>query len=146
MALSFSRSLRSLETDSYRYALFGLLLLMPIFLAWLIWFFMGEIALHEVSQEIVFTREGLVAATFETGLPPLALGTPAQLIIIDEDGTSDRTLSAHVHRFVNNANGSTIAHLVVDENLPTTLIGEATVEVESISPVRFLWELMDNEQ
>lgn len=146
MSLAFSRSLRSLESDSYRNALLGLLLLMPIFLAWLAWFIVGDIALHQVSRELVFTREGLVAVTFEEGLPPLVDGTPAHLIVTDENGESPRTFSASVHRFVTNADGSTVAHLYVEDDLPAGFVTEASIEVESVSPVRFLWEMMDAEE
>ncbi len=146
MSLAFSRSLRSLETDSYRNALLGLLLLMPLFFAWLVWLFIGEIALHQVSNQLVFTREGLIAVTFEAGLPPLVAGSPAQLTVIDESGETKRTFPAHVHRFVTNGDGSTVAHLYVDDDLPAGFVEEASVEVESVSPVRFLWDLMDGEE
>ena len=148
MSLPFARSLRSLESDSYQAAMIGLLLVSPLFLGWLIWFFMGEVALHQASTQIAPTDDGLIAVTFADGLPPLEAGIDARLRLEGVEGNPDQVILGYVHRFVPQLDGSMIAHIVLDENQPTedeTLVGEAAIEIESVSPAEFLWDMVDGE-
>lgn len=117
---------------------------MPVFLAWLIWFVVGEITLYQMSDQFALTRDGLIAVTFEEGVPPLIAGSPGRVTVIEDE--NERTLPAHVHRYISNPDGSTVTHLYVEELLGDKVIAEAGVEVDSVSPVRFLWQLMDGEE
>jgi len=51
MSRFFSRSLRALGADSYRWSVVCLLLAAVIFLLWAIWFFGAKVTLYEVSEE-----------------------------------------------------------------------------------------------
>ncbi|MGB1249009.1 MAG: hypothetical protein ACPG8W_00135 [Candidatus Promineifilaceae bacterium] len=145
MSLPFTRSLRSLEADSYHNGLLGLLLVAPLFVAWLIWFATGNIALHEVSGQLDQTRDGLITAKFDDGLPPLMTGVGARLHLQDADGNDLRVLPAYVHRFVPHTDGSVVAHIDVlsdSVELSEALTGEVAVEIETVSPVQFLWNML----
>lgn len=51
MPTSFSRSLRSLEADRFRWSLLGIVVGILLLAAWLAWFFFADVALYEVSVE-----------------------------------------------------------------------------------------------
>ena len=126
----------------------GLLLVSPLFLGWLGWFFMGEVALHQSSSQLVRTQEGLVSVTFTEAFPRIQSGGDAQLRLVGVDGDVDRVLVGYVHRFVPHADGSTEAHIVLrSDDLASIeqLVGEASVEIDEISPAAFLWDLVDGE-
>ena len=148
MSIPFTRSLRSLESDSYRSTLLLLLIASPLFLGWLAWFFTGHVALQEVSEQLAQGDGGLIVVTFEQGLPPMVSGGDARLRLMGEDGEPDRLLPGYVHRFVPFANGATDAHIVLDDPLfldDDRLIGQAMIEIDTVSPAEFLWDMVDGE-
>lgn len=148
MSLPFARSLRSLESDSYQTAMIGLLLVSPLFLGWLIWFFMGDVALHQASTQIDPIEDGLVAVTFTDGLPPLEAGIDARIRLEGLEGSPDQVFLGYVHRFVPQTDGSMVAHIALDEKHPAdsdVFVGEAAIEIESVSPAEFLWDMVDGE-
>ena len=49
MAIPFSRSTRSLNADSYRRSTFGLIIVMLVLAAWVVWLFAARVALYEVT-------------------------------------------------------------------------------------------------
>ncbi|HKP86948.1 MAG TPA: HlyD family efflux transporter periplasmic adaptor subunit [Blastocatellia bacterium] len=50
MAIPFSRSTRSLNADSYRRSTFGLITVMLVVAAWVVWLFAARVALYEVTN------------------------------------------------------------------------------------------------
>ena len=128
----------------------GILLVAPLFLGWLIWFFMGEVALHQASDLLAETKDGLVEVTFIDGLPPLVAGVDAQIRLESVEGDPTRLLVGYVHRFVPQPDGSTIAHIVLEDEDAVayleTLTGEASVEIDSVSPAEFLWDMVDRDE
>ena len=146
MSLPFARSLRSLESDSYQAAMIGLLIVSPLFLGWLIWFFMGEVALHQASPHMTPIDDGLIAVTFTDGLPPLEAGIEARIRLEGLEGSPDQTFLGHVHRFVAQTDGSMVAHISLDDRQSADtdiLVGEAAIEIDSVSPAEFLWDMVD---
>ena len=149
MSIPFTRSLRSLESDSYRSTLILLLVASPLFLGWLAWFFTGQVALQEVSEQFTQGDAGLIVVTFEQGLPPMMAGGAARLRLSGEDGAPDRLLPGYVHRFVPFADGTTVAHIVLDDPIffddDARLTGQAMIEIDTVSPAEFLWGMVDGE-
>ncbi len=50
MPTSFSRSLRSLEADRFRWSLTGIVIGILLLATWIVWFFLARVALYEVSD------------------------------------------------------------------------------------------------
>jgi len=50
MPTSFSRSLRSLEADRFRWSLMGIVIGILLLATWIVWFFLARVALYEVSD------------------------------------------------------------------------------------------------
>ncbi len=70
MSISFSRSMRSLNADSLRPSLVGLVVAILLLVAWATWFFLAQITLYETGQIVDQTRDGTIVANF----PPEAQG------------------------------------------------------------------------
>ena len=64
MSISFSRSMRSLNADSLRPSLVGLIVAILLLTAWATWFFLAQITLYETGQIVDMTRDGTVVANF----------------------------------------------------------------------------------
>jgi hypothetical protein len=62
MSLPFSRSMRSLHADSYRFSLAVFIGSIGLLTAWAAWFFLARITLYETGQIVGTTRRGTVVA------------------------------------------------------------------------------------
>ncbi|MDX1607438.1 MAG: hypothetical protein R3202_14700 [Candidatus Competibacterales bacterium] len=81
MAVGFSRTTRSLEADSYRRWLLGLVVGMLLLLLWGLWFFRAEIRFHATSDAAVVLDDGALRAEFPAGSgAPLRPGQVARFL------------------------------------------------------------------
>jgi hypothetical protein len=64
MAITFSRSMRSLQADRLRGLLVWLLMAMALVAAWAAWFFLAQVTLYEISQKASVTRTGSIVVDF----------------------------------------------------------------------------------
>ncbi len=140
MALTFSKSMRSLQTDSARSLLAWLLVAMALLLGWSAWFVLARVGIYEVGQVTGITRDGLVVATFPDGAGDrLQSGQPARLRLDNLPGGPAQPVDATVME-VNQLPGQAgvQAELASEDPafwlLPDSLAGQVEVEVESLSP------------
>lgn len=99
MAVTFSRSLRSLKADSFRPSMMSLVLAMTLILAWLAWFFFAPIPIYETSQVARFKDRGIVAVQFdEQALTQIQPGQPALLNLTAAGTNQSKTIPALVMR------------------------------------------------
>ena len=73
MSIPFSRSTRSLQADSYRPTLIGLIISTALLTLWTAWFLFAQIPVTEISQSIVKIERNIVTANF-----PLSIGETVQ--------------------------------------------------------------------
>ena len=64
MAIAFSRSIRSLKMDSFRFSVFGLALAVVLLIAWMAWFFLARISIYEMSKDAKLGDGGSISAKF----------------------------------------------------------------------------------
>jgi hypothetical protein len=64
MAIAFSRSIRSLKMDSFRFSVFGLALAAVLLVAWMAWFFLARISLYEMSKDAKLGEDGSISVKF----------------------------------------------------------------------------------
>ena len=64
MALPFARSERSLEKDDYRTALISGVVTLPLFVAWLVWFFAGDLPIYQISEQLAMGAQDTLVADF----------------------------------------------------------------------------------
>ena len=139
MSIAFSRSMRSLQADSFRTALVALLVAMVFLIAWTAWFFLARITLYETSQAVSMTKRGMVVADF----PPETLGRiqPGQPALLRFGGAArdqTGTIPAIVMNVIDQTpEGRVRVELVAlgvvapyQDGLPS----QVEIEVEHISP------------
>ncbi len=64
MSIQFSRSMRSLNLDSYRTSRIAMILATILMLALILWFLLAEVTLYESSSTVSLTEDGRVIAVF----------------------------------------------------------------------------------
>jgi hypothetical protein len=64
MAITFSRSMRSLKADGFRTLLVWLLVAMVLVVAWSGWFFLARVTLYEIGQTASVVRGGTIVIDF----------------------------------------------------------------------------------
>lgn len=97
MAIPFSRSTRSLNADSYRRSTFGIIAVLLVLAAWIVWLFAARVSLYEVTtaarlevdsaaHPVESPVSGRVIATY------LEMGkqTRAGDVLVELDGKSER--------------------------------------------------------
>ena len=137
MSLSFSRSLRSLQNDSYGLSLVGLAVGILLLVAWSAWFFLAKVTLYETSREFDVRRDGALMVTFEPeALARLQPGQTARLRLANTTGQTAGTLLALVMDTPSGGSGNSQVELYVysPEPLQPGLTGQVQVEVDYVSP------------
>jgi len=144
MALSFSRSMRSLQGDSFRPSLAALIIASILIAAWLAWLAFAPVTLYETSHDWQLQRDGSLIVRFplET-IPRLRPGQPATLAIPAGPNQPPQTLSAMVAdipmRTQNRLAPGTVKVELLSGTLPAGATGgEIKVEVERVSPLKLL--------
>lgn len=143
MSTTFSRSLRSLEADSFLHSLWGLFLGAALLATLTAWLFIAQVAVYEVADTAHLEaqtnpKEIKVIAYFpRTALAHLQVGQPARVRLTG----FPRKLSAQVVNVAGAAAAGPIRvelRLLSDPNSPLPwqpgFVGTAEVEIERVSP------------
>lgn len=149
MSLPFARSERSLQTDDYRTALISLSLGFPLFVAWIVWFLVGDMPLYSVSDQLSASEDGSIVASFALDEPPdLALGAPirVRLQFPDEDGLT--TVPATVWDIVEQDDGTYDVEVYPDVDQIAvasleTIEGRIAFDNDDRSPFEYLLTFRD---
>jgi len=137
MALSFSRSVRSLQQDRFVPALAGLVIGTLLLIAWSAWFFLAKVTLYETSSELDVRRDGALIATFTPeALGRLRPGQSAMLHLATGAGGEMQSFPAVVMTTPSASEEDAQVELFVysPEPLQPGLTGQVRVEVEYVSP------------
>lgn len=125
----FSRTTRSLHSDSFGPSLMMLVLALILLLAWNVWFFFAQVSLTEISQSAQVIKVNIVEAKF----PPeqLAHMRRGQAAFIYLEGQA-----APIEANVSDVWEEEVQLLLKDDEMLTIgyLNGHVEVEVESVSP------------
>lgn len=144
LSLQFSRSLRSLSTDSFRAAKIGIILAMAAIVALVLWFFFAKVTIFENSDAIQLTEQGrlLVAFPKET-IGQIRPGQAALLRLQQEAGQQNAAIPGMV--FSTDAQSGQAEILIIGEDLPVDLTpgeikGLVSVEAAYVTPVSLLMQ------
>ena len=138
MSLPFSRSIRSLDIDSYRASRIGMILAIVIMILLFAWFFFVKVTLYEVSSDLTFTEDGYVLAYFpKEALSRIQSGQPVILRLYSDPDQAALTLPGLV--ISTEKDGEQVQILMISEEAfslppPEDLTGQAQVEVEYVTP------------
>lgn len=142
MSLTFSRSMRSLQLDSFRAARIGLALAAINMLVLTAWFFLAKVTLYEASATLAWGDEGMVAATFsKEALARLRQGQPAIIRLDPGPDQPSLALPATLYRLPET--GEQVLFYITDNALPEDqrpekLTGQVEVEVEYVTPAELV--------
>jgi hypothetical protein len=138
VSLPFSRSIRSLNIDSYRASRIGMILAIVIMILLFAWFFFAKVTLYEVSSDLTFTEDGHVLAYFpKEAHKRIQTGQPVIMRVYTDPDQAGLTIPGLV---ISTDEGSEQVMIVMisDEvfSLPLQegLTGQAQVEVEYVTP------------
>jgi len=144
MSLPFARTERALQTDDYRTAWICGLVALPLFVAWLVWFFGGTLPARQISEQLAIGDYGTVVATFAvTTLPDVVVGDRATLRLQLAEGEPLTTVPATVADIHPRTDGRYDVFFYPDAAFSSvlsrpSLTGEAEVKVAGSSPFRML--------
>lgn len=139
MSIHFSRSMRSINIDSYQASRIGLIVGSILVLALVVWFFAARVGLYAVSREMGFNQAGRLVATFSredfTRIRP---GQPANVRIATGQDRPPLVMQGTVFDTFSADNSAEIL-LMTEElpegELPEGATGQVEVEVERITPL-----------
>jgi len=144
MALTFSRSMRSLQGDSFRPSLAALIIASILVLAWIAWLVFAPVVLYETSSDWQVQRDGALIVRFpEKTIARLRPGQPVTLTIQADADQPPQQLKAMVAdtpmRTQNRLAPDTVKIALLSGNLPKGEVsGEIKIEVERVSPLTLL--------
>lgn len=139
MSIPFSRSLRSLNIDSFQASRVGLILGIVLVLILIIWFLFARVTLYAVSQEVGFDQDGRFTATFsKEEMARVQVGQGVLLRIFSTADQPPLVIPGIVYDIPPGSQEAEI--LIMSEDLPENGIsqnatGQVEVEVEQITPL-----------
>ncbi len=142
MSIPFSRSMRSLETDSSRSAVLGLLLVALLLIVWMAWLFLARITLYEVSATAHLVDDSRFVANFSPAvLTSIQPGQHAQLRLDDFPWAQYGIVPATVENIADQIQDGQVQVKFLLLPNPTSsipfqagLTGTVEVEVDHVSP------------
>jgi hypothetical protein len=142
VSIPFSRSTRSLMSDSFRPALIGLALAILTMTALILWFFLARITLYQSSATATLQEDGQIRASFSA--ETFAQIKPGQAAIFRLGQAGDQrpvTIPAQV--FDTQGGNEDVLLIITDASaLPVDFSanqeGRVDVKTESIAPVELL--------
>ena len=133
----FPRTIRSLNANKSSPWLVALIFGLVVLVAWAIWFFFAQMTFVEVSQSAQVVSSNIVVANFEPdALQRIKRGQLANLYLYDGVGQPN-IISARVTD-INPEEGQVEFIAQIETLTQADLTGKIEVEVEHISPARFV--------
>lgn len=139
MSIHFSRSMRSLNIDSFQASRVGLILGSLLVMALIVWFLFARVTLYAVSQEVGFNPDGHFIAKFpKEEMARVQVGQGALVRIFPGADQPPLVVPGIVFDIPLDSQEAEI--LVMTGDLPESGIsqnatGQVEVEVEQISPL-----------
>jgi hypothetical protein len=139
MTIHFSRSMRSLNIDSFQASRIGLILGSILILVLISWFLFAKVSLYAVSQEVGFNPDGRFMATFtKEEMARVQIGQDALVRIFSTADQPPMVVPGIVYDIPPGKQEAEI--LVMIQDLPETGVpqdatGQVEVEVERITPL-----------
>ena len=153
MSIQFSRSIRSLNIDSFRASRIGLIIGSLLMLTLILWFFLARVSVHETSQEVIL-ENGRFLSTFTE--ESLARIQPGQDVLVRMFSTSDEpplTVQGVVFDVFPDSNQVEV--IIISEDffyIPSldNVNAQVDIEIEQVTPfnliMRYSGQYIETEQ
>ncbi|MFN2195799.1 MAG: hypothetical protein ACK2UW_06710 [Anaerolineales bacterium] len=142
MTVPFSRTLRSMNIDTFRASWIGLILAFVLAAALIAWFFLAHVTLYEYSTSVTIQPDGSIYAVFpEEAIARVRTGQTGILRLALADDQGQTTLPVLV--VGKQAAQNQVEVLVIEGDMPAgvspdELSAQLEVAVEEISPGRLV--------
>lgn len=154
MSIQFSRSIRSINIDSFRASRIGLIIGSLLMLTLILWFFFARVSVHETSQEVSLSQDGRFLAAFsDEALTRIQPGQDTLVRVFSS--TEEPPLTIHGVVFDIFPNSNQVEIIIVAEDfidLPANenLTAQVDVEIEQVTPfnliMRYSGQFVESEQ
>ncbi len=139
MAITFSRSMRSLKADGFRALLVWLLLAMMLTVAWGGWFFLARVTLYEIGQTASVVKGGTIVIDFPAKTAErIQAGQTASFRPAGATGSQPLAVSAMVMKVTRlpRQDMARVELLPQEDEMPPEVgtTGQVEIEVEYVSP------------
>ncbi|MBN1994409.1 MAG: hypothetical protein JW953_17050 [Anaerolineae bacterium] len=144
MSISFSRSTRALNNDSFRPSLLGLSITMLVLAAWGVWFVFARVSLYETTTEAQIAPGEVVATFTPEQIRRIHAGQEAIVNIQTTTTAPAQSFRGEVMEVANRtqnrmeANTVRLAVVAASELPQEASQVEVQVQVEQISPLLFV--------
>ncbi|MGW8143351.1 MAG: hypothetical protein ACWGN2_03095 [Anaerolineales bacterium] len=142
MSIQFSRSVQSLNIDSFRASKIGLIIGSLLMFTLILWFFFARVSVHEISHDVRFNEDGRILATFsEEAFTRIQPGQDALIRIFNAAEGPPLAVQGFVYDVFPERNQAEI--IIVSENLfdiPETnnINAQVDVEIEKVTPFNLI--------
>ena len=90
MSISFSRSMRSLQSDSFRPSLATLIIASILIIAWFVWLVFAPITIYQTSQDWELQRDGTLLVRYPVDV--VQQFKPGQAVVIDAQTSANQSV------------------------------------------------------
>jgi hypothetical protein len=154
LSIQFSRSIRSLNIDSFRASRIGLIIGSLLMLTLILWFFFARVSVHETSQEVSLSQDGRALATFsEDALTRIQLGQDTLVRVFSSTDEPPLTIQGVVFDIFPDSNQVEITIVAEDFlDIPATdnINAQVDIEIEQVTPfnliMRYSGQFVESEQ
>lgn len=143
MSLSFSRSMRSLHSDSFRPSLVTLIIVSVLVAAWLAWLVFAPITLYATSSDWQSQRDGsLIVRLPQEAIARVRPGQTAIVEIQNNANPSPQQFPAIVadtpSRTQNRLEPDTVRVTLLSDKLSKDATGQIKIVIEKVSPLTLI--------
>jgi len=146
MSISFSRSTRALDHDSFHPSLLGVSVACLVLIVWGAWFVLARVTLQETSNQIVLDREGALIATFTAEqIARIRPGQDARVTILATPNAPEKIVRAQVAEVANRSANRMMPNTVrlfILENTPIASARQVHIVIGELSPLMFVLRQM----
>lgn len=154
MSIQFSRSIRSINIDSFRASRIGLIIGSLLMLTLILWFFFARVSVHETSQEVSLSQDGRFLAAFtDESLTRIQPGQDTLVRVFSSTEEPPLTIQGVVFDIFPDSNQVEIIIVAEDFiDLPPSenLTAQVDVEIEQVTPfnliMRYSGQFVESEQ
>ena len=154
MSIQFSRSIRSLNIDSFRASRIGLIIGSLLMLTLILWFFLARVSVHETSQEVSLSQDGRALAAFsDDALSHIQPGQETLVRVFSSADEPPLTIQGIVFDIFPDSNQVEII-IVAEDFLDIPAIDnintQVDIEIEQVTPfnliMRYSGQFVESEQ
>jgi multidrug resistance efflux pump len=138
LSIQFSRSIRSLNIDSFKASRVGLIFGSVLMLALVFWFFFARVSVYETSQELSIDEQGYILAEFpDDSMTKIQAGQDVLVRVFSSSDQPPISIQGVVFDTFPDSNQVEIIMLsddLLDVQITENMQAQVDVEIELVTP------------